>query len=334
MSQAQGLAMTATKPEIDLSAEQQAALGLRIALNSNLAGMSDADIWIYYQWMCARFEMDPWSHPFDLISGKEKKKERRELPNGAFEWEEKIYEVKKLYPNATFASQLADKKKYGFSPVKVEAETALIALGLKVARVSVEVVSPDGRKVYGEDFIDLMSGYNGKALSGDNLQNALKKAATRARRRGTLIMGGLALPSEQMAISGLGDIEQLPGEEDGSFTIEPVKEPLQIEEPKASVNAIPIAPAHQPEAMPRPATPAKSNSGKLQQAIIQTPEEQQVDGALIEFFSREDQKGSKNDAGARFFEGVWAHRPFTERRAEAERLGLIVEAELTEIESS
>jgi hypothetical protein len=166
-------------------------LAIRIALNGNLAGLKDEEIWQYYQQMCERLGLDPLSRPFDIIEGKE-----GETPK------------KVLYPNASCSAQLADKRGYSFGKVQIDAEQGLAALGMKVARVSVECTSREGRKLTGEAFIDLVGKYG--PLIGTNLVNALKKAATQARRRATLQMAGLTLPSEDehTPIASLGDIEQ------------------------------------------------------------------------------------------------------------------------------
>jgi hypothetical protein len=231
----------ATQQTTDLAQAQREAIGLRVALNSNLAGMSDADIWQYYCAMCDRLALDPMSHPFDIITTTEKKREKKTLPNGKTDWVDVENEVKKLYPNSSCTSQLGETRGYNYSPVKIEAEQSLIALGMKVARVSVEIIAPDGRTLVGESFIDLMSGWEGKALSGNNLQNALKKAATQARRRGTLQMAGLAIPPDSVEISTLGAIEQAP---DQQVTFETVMPPLQIEAPQAAVSAPQTATQH------------------------------------------------------------------------------------------
>lgn len=179
----------ATQQPTNLADAQASQLIVRIALNSNLYGLPDADVWAYYRAMCERLELDPMSHPFDVLTDEKAK-------------------TKKLYPNAQCTAQLGERRKYSYGPVEIQAEQGLVALGFKVARVSLTVTAPDGRTLTGESFIDLMSGWEGQPLKGNNLQNALKKAATQARRRGTLQMAGLAIPSEQVEVAMLGDIEE------------------------------------------------------------------------------------------------------------------------------
>lgn len=224
--------LLATKQDVDLKQEQLEAVGLRVALNSNLAGMTDREIWVYYQAMCARLALDPMSHPFDLIRGTEKKRIKQTGPSGKIAWVEEEQEVVKLYPNSGCTAQLGETRGYCYGSAQITAEESLLQLGMKVARVSIEIVAPDGRKLIGESFIDLMSGWEGKALSGNNLQNALKKACTQARRRGTLQMAGLALPSDALEVAALGTIEEMPGGDQVRF--EKI-EPLELEAPREAV---------------------------------------------------------------------------------------------------
>lgn len=220
-------------------------LAIRIALNGNLAALNDEEIWLYYQQQCERLGLDPLSRPFDIIETKEGDS------------------VKKvLYPNSSCSSQLAEKRGYSFGRVQIEAEQGMAALGLKVARVSVECSTPQGRKLIAEAFIDLVGKYG--PLSGVNLVNALKKAATQARRRGTLQLAGLTLPSEDEhnSIATLGDIEQQI--EDSIVDHEPESLPSHF-----VAGALPlteIAPEEAPEpqsAIKFPEESKKSNSGNL-----------------------------------------------------------------------
>lgn len=172
-------------------------IAVRIALNGNLAALSEPQIWEYYQQMCGWLELDPLSRPFDILEGYEGTGENRQLR-------------KVLYPNSSCSAQLANKRRVSFGPVKIEAEAGLAGLGMKIARITVECATPEGRKLVGEAFIDLVGKYG--PLTGKNLENALKKGATQARRRGTLQLCGLTLPDEDehQSISVLGEIEEEP----------------------------------------------------------------------------------------------------------------------------
>lgn len=173
-------------------------LEIRVALNSNLHGMPDEQVWAYYRWMAERVEVDPMSHPFDIITTTPR--------NGS--------PIKKLYPNSNLTAQLGEKRGYSYSEMRIGINKELVELGFKIAHVAVTVTAPDGRSLVSEAFVDLMSGWEGKALAGENLVNALKKAGTQCRRRGTLQMAGLALPSDEIPTVKLGAIERAEGDVD------------------------------------------------------------------------------------------------------------------------
>ncbi len=171
-------------------------LEIRVALNQNLWGMPDDQVWQYYRMMCSHLRLDPASKPFDIITDEKQK-------------------TKKLYANISCTSQLGDRERLNYGKLDIDVNNALVALGFKVAHVSIEVRHPNGRSLVAEAFVDLMSGWEGKALSGNNLVNALKKAGTQCRRRGTLQMLGLAAPTEQIPTVTLGDLERAEGDVDG-----------------------------------------------------------------------------------------------------------------------
>lgn len=251
-------------------------LAIRIALNGNLAGLSDAQIWEYYQQMCARLDLDPLSLPFNILETKEGDQLK-----------------KTLYPNSSCSAQLGVRHRITYGPAKITPENELASLGLKVARVSVECSTADGRKLTGEAFIDLVGKYG--PLAGKNLENALKKGATQARRRGTLQLCGLTMPDDDGGISGLGDIEELP-------------EASYIESEVVSVLAPAILPAGSPDA-PAPA-PVEDEAAQ---------EEARIDLALLEYCKL--QKGDKN--GPAFFEAQYGAKSLDQKRAIAHSLGLI-----------
>lgn len=250
-----------------LEQKQTHPLAIRIALNGNLSGLTDAQVWEYYQQMCARLDLDPLSLPFNILETKEGD------------------QVKKvLYPNSSCSAQLGVRHKITYGPAKITPETELVALGLKVARVSVECSTHDGRRLTGEAFIDLVGKYG--PLAGKNLENALKKGATQARRRGTLQLCGLTMPDDEASVAGLGEIEEF----------EPFVESelVQMALPPVGENLQP-APA-----------------GEMDEAA-------RVDQALLDHYVR--QKGEKN--GPAFFKAQYGAKSLDQKRALANSLGLL-----------
>lgn len=250
------------------AATTKESLAVRVALNGNLAGLSDQQIWMFYQQMCERLELDPLSKPFDILESKE----------GDV--------VKKvLYPNSSCSSQLGVRHKVTYGPAKISPETELAAIGYKVARVSVECSLPDGRKLTGEAFIDLVGKFG--PLAGKNLENALKKGATQARRRGTLQLCGLTMPDEDSGVSSLGEIEEEP--EPAAFEYTP---------PAAELAPAPV---------------------EVSSPAVDATEEQLIDEALLNYCKQ--QKGEKN--GPLFFKGMYGEKTVDQKRAIAQSLGLL-----------
>lgn len=190
-------AIIKTEPT-SLQQVEREQLEIRVALNSNLYGMPNDQVWAYYRWMAERVDVDPMSHPFDIITTTP----RTGTP------------IKKLYPNSNLTAQLGEKRGYSYSGMRITVNEDLAKLGFKVAHVAVTVTALDGRSLVSEAFVDLMSGWEGKALAGENLVNALKKAGTQCRRRGTLQMAGLAVPSDDVPTVKLGSIERVEGDDD------------------------------------------------------------------------------------------------------------------------
>lgn len=244
-------------------------LETRVALNSNLWGMPDDQVWLYYRWMAERLGLDPMSHPFDVITDQKQ-------------------QTKKLYANSSCTSQLGEKHRISYGEMKIDANEALIKLGYKVAHVSVRATAPNGRFLVAEAFVDLI-GYEGRPLAGNNLVNALKKAGTQCRRRATLQLLGLAVPSEEIPTIKLGDIEKLEGECDGVI----------IEHPPAAALSAPA-----PAPVDEPADAA--NEAFINQQLL----------AYCK-----TQKGDKNAQA--FFDAKFASLSLDQRQAEAAKLGLL-----------
>lgn len=190
-----------------LEQQQRDSMEIRIALNANLWGMPDDRVWAYYRWMSERLALDPMSHPFDIITDAKQNK-------------------KALYANSSCTSQLGDRAKLSYGKLEIDVNDGLLALGFKVAHISLAVTSPDGRTLVAEAFIDLMSAWVEKGappapLAGNNLINALKKGGTQCRRRGTLQMLGLSAPGEAIPTVRLGDIERTDEEAEGVLVEQP-----------------------------------------------------------------------------------------------------------------
>ena len=157
--------------------EEKAALTARIALSGDLYGLKEDDIWEYYQTYCNYLGLDPVTRPFDILAQKVKDKDDQ----GREIWRER----KTLYPNSSCSAQLASKHKISYGRPVYEYNEAL-----KIVFCFVTLRFPNGREFTGESAVDK----SGK--SGLSLENALKKAATQARRRATLQSCGIALPDE------------------------------------------------------------------------------------------------------------------------------------------
>lgn len=251
------------------------AIQYRVALNANLWGMPDQEVYSYYRMMCGHLRLDPASHPFDIINDAKQSQ-------------------KKLYLNSIGTSQLGDRARLSYGKLEIDVNEKLIALGFKVAHVSLEVKHPDGRSLVAEAFVDLMSGYEGQPLKGNNLINALKKAGTQCRRRGTLQMLGMMPQDAEVPTIQLGEMER---EGDGfeGVTIEQLPDSALLEAPVATVKTV---------------TPEAKH-----EAAINT--------LLIDHYSKPVKDGGKGPNGKAFVEGVWLSKPIAEREAEANRLGLI-----------
>lgn len=259
----------ATRGQTSLQpAQDREALEIRVALNSNLWGMQDDQVWLYYRWMAERLGLDPMSHPFDVITDAKQ-------------------QTRKLYANSGCTSQLGEKHRISYGEMKIDANESLIKLGFKVAHVSVKATAPNGRFLVAEAFVDLMSGYEGKPLAGNNLVNALKKAGTQCRRRATLQLLGLAVPTEEIPTIKLGEMEQVGDYVEGVTIEHPPMEALQ--------------PAPEPVAAPPNGEEAFINSQLLAYCVAE--------------------KGNKNAQA--YFNAKFANLPLAQRQAEAAKLGLL-----------
>lgn len=173
--------------------EEKTALTARIALSGDLYGLKEGDIWEYYQTYCNYLGLDPVTRPFDILAQKIKDKDEQ----GREIWRER----KTLYPNSSCSAQLASKHKISYGRPVYEYNEAL-----KIVFCFVTLRFPNGREFTGESAVD-KSGKSGSAL-----ENALKKAATQARRRATLQSCGIALPDES-------EVEDIPNARGLAFSV-------------------------------------------------------------------------------------------------------------------
>lgn len=144
----------------------------KAALTGDLSTLTEDERWIYYQAYCNYLGLDPMSRPFDLLTQKERDGDGHKIRV-------------KLYPNSSCSAQLARMHKISYGTPRYEYNEAL-----KIIFCFVTLKFPNGREFTGESMVDK----SGK--SGSYLENALKKAATQARRRATLQACGVALPDE------------------------------------------------------------------------------------------------------------------------------------------
>jgi hypothetical protein len=149
----------------------------KIALTGNLADLSEAQRWEYYQAYCAHLNLDPITRPFDLLTTTERDGSKKTV----------------LYGNASCATQIADQRDvtYGKPETEYNADFGVITI-IAEARL------PNGRTCYRRGVAAV------QGLSGRALENAIKKAETQAHRRATLALCGIAMPDES-------EVEDVPG---------------------------------------------------------------------------------------------------------------------------
>ena len=159
----QALTATNTAVAASINESQAAALFETLVVNGDLSAMSQEQRIQYYKLVCERVGLDPYQKPFDLI---------------------KLSGKLTLYANKTCTAQL----------------TAI--RGLRVAIVAREVIgdqyvvtarceTPTGS--YSEDIGAVTIG----GMRGDAASNAMKKAATQAKRRAILSACGLGMLDEE-----------------------------------------------------------------------------------------------------------------------------------------
>jgi len=159
----QALTATNTAVAASINESQAAALFETLVVNGDLSAMSQEQRIQYYKLVCERVGLDPYQKPFDLI---------------------KLSGKLTLYANKTCTAQLTSIR------------------GLRVAIVAREVIgdqyvvtarceTPTGS--YSEDIGAVTIG----GMRGDAASNAMKKAATQAKRRAILSACGLGILDEE-----------------------------------------------------------------------------------------------------------------------------------------
>ena len=166
----QAITATNTAVAASINESQAAALFETLVLHGDLSKMTQEQRIQYYKLVCERVGLDPYQKPFDLInlSGK-----------------------LTLYANKTCTAQLTSIR------------------GLRVAIVAREVIgdqyvvtarceTPTGS--YSEDIGAVTIG----GMRGDAASNAMKKAATQAKRRAILSACGLGMLDEEEVVQVQG----------------------------------------------------------------------------------------------------------------------------------
>jgi hypothetical protein len=159
----QAITATNTAVAASINESQAAALFETLVVNGDLSAMSQEQRIQYYKLVCERVGLDPYQKPFDLI---------------------KLSGKLTLYANKTCTAQLTSIR------------------GLRVAIVAREVIgdqyvvtarceTPTGS--YSEDIGAVTIG----GMRGDAASNAMKKAATQAKRRAILSACGLGMLDEE-----------------------------------------------------------------------------------------------------------------------------------------
>lgn len=141
----------------------------KIALTGNLAPLTDAQRWDYYQAYCRYLGLDPITKPFDLLTTTERNGTKKTV----------------LYANASCATQIADLRGVQYGKPEMEFNDSL-----GVLTISVEAKLPTGRSCWRRGVVAIRN------LDGTHLENAIKKAETQAHRRATLALCGVAMPDE------------------------------------------------------------------------------------------------------------------------------------------
>ena len=134
----------------------------KLVLNGDMKGLSPAQQIAYYQYRCEALDLDPRTQPFDIIN---------------------LQGKLTLYAKKECASQLSSKR--GLSAI-------IISQGVQgdLYVVQARCKGPDGRET---DDLGAVSIINKK---GDELCNAMMKAATKAKRRAILTHCGLGMLDE------------------------------------------------------------------------------------------------------------------------------------------
>jgi hypothetical protein len=156
-----------TKKELDPAG---AAVLERVVLTGDLAQLSAVDRVIYYRRVCESLGLNPLTKPFSFL---------------------RLNQQLQLYPNAECAEQLRAIHGVSVKVVSVGNEGDLFI-------VRVEATTPAGRTDSDLAAVPIAN------LKGELLANMMMKAVTKAKRRVTLSICGLAWPDT-------GEMETVPG---------------------------------------------------------------------------------------------------------------------------
>lgn len=164
-----------------------------LVLHGDISKMDSKQKVTYYDWLCKTLGLNPSTQPFQIIK---------------FQGKEILYAKK----DAT--EQL--RKIYGVSVVELD---KLFHEGIYI--VTAKLQDKNGRYDVATGAVSI------KNLSGDNLANALMKAETKAKRRGTLSICGLGMLDESETDT-IGKYEEV----QITQAKEGVEKPSEIKEPK------------------------------------------------------------------------------------------------------
>lgn len=144
----------------------------KLILKGDIGQLSDLERVVYYKSLCERLGLDPLTKPFDYLT---------------------LQGKMMLYLNKGGAEQLNKKHSVSIA-ISSTKETESVYIGTSRA------TSPDGRYAEATGVVAI------KGLNGNDLCNAMMRAETKAARRATIRLLGLAMLDESEALSIPGAI--------------------------------------------------------------------------------------------------------------------------------
>jgi hypothetical protein len=146
----------------------------KVVMRGDLSDLTPEEQINYYMQRCERLGLDPSSRPFDFLETRDKESGKTKVT---------------LYPNKECAAQLIKKDSVSIDRLDCTEENG-------VYKIFAHVRTPDGRTGINLSVVKV------KGLEGKNYENAVKRCATQAIRRATLMLCGLGDTDE----SEIGDI--------------------------------------------------------------------------------------------------------------------------------